>query len=124
MTPLETVKAFLARMEAKEFSEAVKLISPDCEYTNMPIGTVRGPQGVLGVLEPFFAPIEQNEFSLLRTSAEGPVVFVERLDRHRGAHGWWELPVSGIFEVQDGRITLWREYFDIATMQRGMSGTA
>jgi limonene-1,2-epoxide hydrolase len=31
MTPLETVRAFLARMEAKDYGEAVKLVAPDCE---------------------------------------------------------------------------------------------
>jgi limonene-1,2-epoxide hydrolase len=52
------------------------------------------------------------------------VVFVERLDRHRSPHGWWELPVTGVFEVRDGLIAVWREYFDLATMQKGTAGGA
>jgi limonene-1,2-epoxide hydrolase len=32
--------------------------------------------------------------------------------------------VTGVFEVHDGRITIWREYFDMQTMQKGMSGAA
>jgi limonene-1,2-epoxide hydrolase len=124
MTPLETVQAFLAAAERKDFDSATEFVSPDCEYTNLPMGTVRGPQAIRQTLEPFFAPIEVNEFRVLRVAADGPVVFVERLDRHRAAHGWWELPVTGVFEVHGGRITIWREYFDLLTMQKGMSGAA
>jgi limonene-1,2-epoxide hydrolase len=124
MTPLETVRAFLAAAERKDFDAALKFVTPGCEYTNLPMGTVRGPQGIRQTLEPFFAPIEVNEFRVLRVAADGPLVFVERLDRHCAAHGWWELPVTGVFEVHDGRITVWREYFDVQTMEKGMSGAA
>ena len=73
---------------------------------------------LVGHYEPFFAPIRENEFVVLRTAAEGPVVVVERLDRHRLDHGWRELPVVGVFEVHDGRITVWRDYFDAMTAAR------
>jgi limonene-1,2-epoxide hydrolase len=79
------------------------------------IGTVRGHAAVREVLEPFFAPIHENEFVILRRASDGPVVFVERLDRHRLDHGWRELPVVGVMEVHDGKITVWRDYFDLGT---------
>ncbi len=124
MTPVETVKAFLKAMELKDYDAALKLVSSDCEYTNLPMGSVRGPKGIRETLEPFFAPVIENEFRLLRIADKGPVVFVERLDRHRAAHGWFDLPVTGVLEVHDGRITVWREYFDLATVQRGMTPPA
>jgi limonene-1,2-epoxide hydrolase len=46
------------------------------------------------------------------------VVFLERLDRHRLDHGWRELPVNSVFEVRDGLISIWRDYFDLATASR------
>jgi limonene-1,2-epoxide hydrolase len=52
------------------------------------------------------------------------VVFIERLDRHRLASGWIELPVTGVFEVHGGRITMWHDYFDVATIQNQMSAAA
>jgi limonene-1,2-epoxide hydrolase len=124
MTPLEIVKAFLAAAEGKDFAAAVQFVSEACEYTNLPMGTVQGPDGIRQTLEPFFASISQNEFRVLRIAADGPLVFVERLDRHLSAHGWWELPVTGVFEVHNGKITVWREYFDTATMHNGMAGGA
>ncbi len=124
MNPQETVKAFLSAMEKKDYDTALGFVSADCEYTNLPMGTVRGPTAIRGVLEPFFEPILENEFKLLRMAAEGPVVFVERLDRHRVPAGWFELPVTGVLEVRNGLIEVWREYFDLATLQTGLASAS
>ena len=115
-TPMETVKAFMAAMTVLDYDTALTFIAPDCEYDNVPMGKVSGPDGVRAVLEPFFAPTLENEFRILRGVADGPVVFLERLDRHLLATGWVELPVTGVFEVHDGLITLYRDYFDLNTI--------
>ncbi len=116
--PAEVVQAFLTAFEAMDWDAALALLADDVEYTNIPMGSVDGHGGVREVLEPFFAPIHENEFQLLRQAAAGSTVFVERLDRHRLDHGWRELPVVGVFEVVDGRIAVWRDYFDLATAGR------
>ena len=113
--PMKTVEAFLDAFVAMDFDTALTFLADDCEYTNIPMGTVRGHAGVREVLGPFFGPIHENEFVILRTAADGPTVFLERLDRHRLDHGWRELPVNSVFEVHDGRITVWRDYFDLMT---------
>jgi limonene-1,2-epoxide hydrolase len=117
-TPLETVESFLDAFVAMDSDTALDHVAQDCEYTNVGLMTVTGHAGIRDVLEPFFASIHENEFQILRTATDGPVVFLERLDRHRLDHGWRELPVNGVFEVHDGKITVWRDYFDIATMAR------
>ena len=115
-TPVETVKAFNAAMEVKDYDAALKYVSDDCEYTNIPMTTVRGPDGIRGVLEPFFAPTLENKLTVIREAAVGPLVFLERLDRHLLPTGWVELPVTGVYEVHDGLITVYRDYFDLATI--------
>ncbi len=112
----ETVHAFLNAVTAFDYDAAMTLIAEDCAYENMPMGKAIGPAGVRGVLEPFFAPTLENEFLILRELTNGNTVFTERLDRHRLATGWVELPVAGVWEVEDGLITVWREYFDAATI--------
>lgn len=116
-TPIDVVKAFNKAMEIKDYDTALKLVSADCEYTNIPMGTVRGPAGIRSVLEPFFAPTIENKLEILREAAVGPIVFLERLDRHLLPTGWVNLPVTGVYEVHDGLITVYRDYFDLATIQ-------
>ena len=116
MTASETVKAFLDVMMRKEYDKGLALVAPDIEYDNVPIGKVTGPDGVRAVLEPFFAPTVTNEYKVLREFEGEGTVILERLDRHLLESGWVELPVTGIFEVRDGKIALWRDYFDAATL--------
>ena len=116
-TPLEVARQFMADMERLDYDAALKLVSDDVEYINPPpVGAVRGPAGIRAVLEPFFSPTIKNDFVVLREAASGPVVFLERLDRHQLADKWVELPVTAVMEVHDGRITVWRDYFDAATI--------
>jgi limonene-1,2-epoxide hydrolase len=105
-------------MATLDFDTALSYVSDDCEYENLPMpeAKVYGPAGIRAVLEPFFAPTIENEFVVLREAAQGPVVFMERLDRHRMPNGWFELPVTGVMEVHNGRITLWHEYFNLPTI--------
>ena len=120
--PIDVVAAFMGAMEKLDYDAAMTLVSDDCEYVNPdPVGTVHGPDGIRGILEPFFAPTLSNEWVIKTTAEAGPVVFMERVDRHQLAKGWAELPVTGVFEVRDGRITAWRDYFDFATIERGFT---
>ncbi len=41
----------------------------------------------------------------------------ERLDRFLIDGKWSQFSVMGIFELQDGRITHWRDYFDSAQVE-------
>jgi limonene-1,2-epoxide hydrolase len=114
---IEIVRRFLKAMEPLDYVTALALVAPTCVYINPPpIGEVSGPEGIRAVLEPFFSPTLENEFKVLRESATDGIVFMERLDRHRLKDKWVELPVTGVFEVKDGLITYWRDYFDAATI--------
>lgn len=121
LSPTDIVRQFMTLMEPLNYDAALKLISDDCEYTNpAPFGVVRGPAGVRAVLEPFFGPTRENEFRVVRQSASGALVFLERLDRHLFGDTWVELPVTGVYEVHNGLITYWRDYFDVATIMSQM----
>jgi limonene-1,2-epoxide hydrolase len=119
--PEDVVQAFLAAMERMDYDAGLAHVANDVEYINGPNAPRRGHQGIREELEPFFAPIVENRFIVQRQAKAGNVVFIERLDRHRIPQGWFELPVTGVFEVHDGKITWWREYFDRATVVEGMT---
>ena len=124
-TSKQVVTRFLRAMEQSDYASALQLVSPDCDYINPPpFGAVKGPAGIRAVLEPFFAPVLENSFELKRVASDGDTVFVERLDRHRLENKWVELPVTGVFEVRNGLITYWRDYFDITTFMSEWPPTA
>lgn len=111
--PINIVRRFMKDMERLDYDSALTLVSEDCDYLNPPpLPPVKGPAGIRAVLEPFFAPTLSNEFRILRAAADGPVVFMERLDIHHLTGRTVELPVTGVFQVKDGKIVYWRDYFD------------
>ncbi len=118
MSPAETVHAFLVAMEKMNYDAAMQFVSEDITYTNGASDAVKGHEGILNTLVPFFTPLKENDFQILREAANGNTVFLERLDRHLADHGWFELPVNSVFEVEDGKLVYWREYFDAALIQK------
>ena len=46
----------------------------------------------------------------------------ERIDRFKMGERWIELPLAGVFEITNGKISLWRDYFDLPTFQKAMAG--
>jgi limonene-1,2-epoxide hydrolase len=113
-----TVTAFIAAIERRDLDAALELVADDCEYDNVPIGPVHGRDGVRTVLGPVVERSDEIAWPVLRSAVAGPVVFNERLDRFRIGARWVELPVTGVWEVRDGLITVWRDYFDLATYRR------
>ena len=126
--PLATVLEFFRSFEGNDVEEAVKHVSDDLEYVNVPFGfeagTVIGPDGMRAVLVPAFTGVIRNEFIVRTTAVAGDTVFVERLDRHQLPNGWVELPVTGVFTVRDGKITRWRDYFDMNVFATQMAALA
>jgi limonene-1,2-epoxide hydrolase len=57
----------------------------------------------------------------LHVAASGDVVLTERIDHVRDASGktLMSIRVMGAFEVKDGKIVAWRDYFDTAGLAAG-----
>jgi limonene-1,2-epoxide hydrolase len=115
--PVEVVRAFLAALEALDVDAALALTSPDIVYQNVPLPPARGraafEQQIRG-LERYFTGFEAH---IHQIAAAGPTtVLTERTDAL--VRGDWRAAfwVDGTFEVVDGRITVWRDRFDWATV--------
>ena len=46
------------------------------------------------------------------------MVFTERVDRFRIMGKQVALPVAGVFEIRNGKIAAWRDYFDMQTWMK------
>jgi limonene-1,2-epoxide hydrolase len=87
--------------------EIVAYFTDDAVYHNIPVEPVVGPEGIRGVFAMFTTGVERIEFRVLNIVGDGTVVLTERVDKTI------ELPVMGTFEVRDGKIAKWRDYFDL-----------
>lgn len=121
MTPEEVVNEFIARIERADLNGACELVTDDVEYDNVPMGKVYGPDGIKSVLDQLSGTIDNVEWVVHRQCTVGNVVMNERTDRFGKDGHWIDLPVAGFFELRDGRISLWRDYFDMGTLMNGIA---
>lgn len=121
-TPTEVVDEFIRRVVGMDLDGACELVTDDCEYDNVPMGKNHGPQELKAFLEPMVTGLDEVEWTVHRQAATGSVVLNERTDTFRGGGAEMAIPVCGVFELgADGRIALWRDYFDMAVVNEGIT---
>ena len=72
----------------------------------------------------FTTGVESIEFRILNIAADGNTVLTERLDIFVLPNVTIELPVMGTFELRDGKIAKWRDYFDLNQYMTQMAAAA
>ncbi len=112
---IEVVRQFCAEW-GKNHADLDRLLAyftDDAVYHNIPIDPVQGHDAIRAVFEMFAGTAKKIEFRVRNIVADGDIVLTERVDVFVMPNATVELPVSGTFEVRDGKIAAWRDYFDL-----------
>jgi limonene-1,2-epoxide hydrolase len=115
MNPEAVVREFCDAWALRDMDELLTYFAPDAVYHNMPLAPAQGHEAIKGVMELFVPQSDEIEFEILHIASVGDVVLTERIDRFLMGDKRVELPVSGTFEIRDGKIVAWRDYFDLQT---------
>lgn len=111
----QVVERFCAAWARRDIDELLGYFTDDAVYHNIPVDPAEGLDAIRAVIEMFVPPAEAIEFVIHNVASAGDVVFTERTDRFVMNGKTVELPVAGVFEVRDGKIAAWRDYFDLQT---------
>jgi limonene-1,2-epoxide hydrolase len=119
------VERFLFSLQNEDFDTADALLADDVKWQNVGFPTISGRQRIVKLLRSGEGKAG-FEVKFHRIAAEGTSVLTERTDVLVFKALRLQFWVCGVFEVRDGRITLWRDYFDLfdfakATV-RGVAG--
>ena len=112
---LAVVEAFFAAFQALDLDGALALMADDVVYQNVPFPADRGKAAVTRTLKSFSKVMNGFEVRMKNIAANDGVVLTERVDILKGRLLYIDIWVCGTFEVKDGKITLWRDYFDLAS---------
>jgi len=115
---LQLIERFCQAFKRRDPDEIMGFFTDDAVYHNMPLAPVRGKAAMRTVLEMFLKPSQSVEFVILNIAVTGDIVLTERVDKFAMGGRNVELPVAGVFEVKDGKIAAWRDYFDMATWSK------
>ncbi|MCC6786631.1 MAG: nuclear transport factor 2 family protein [Hyphomonadaceae bacterium] len=115
------VRAFIAAWSRLDVEELLSYFAADGVYHNMPIGPIAGHERLRPFIQNFLKGWTATTWDIRAILASGDLVMVERLDRTRVGNKPVDLPCCGVFEMKDGKIQVWRDYFDMATYTRALS---
>jgi len=123
MTPDEIVTAFVKANSGRDIDAICDFLAPDVVYENIGMSTATGIDEVRASIEGFHQMASKMEWEVLRQVADDRQVLNERIDRFwLGDDRQVDIRVAGVFEVRDGKITAWRDYFDTAGVQTQFAG--
>lgn len=123
----DLVQEFCAVWPSMDLDRVMGFFADDAVYTNIPIDPPNeGTEAIRKTIEGFFGMAKKIEFVVHHaTENAAGVVMTERTDRfliakEDGSEKWAEAPVMGVFEIRDGKITAWRDYFDMGMFMSAM----
>lgn len=114
------IREFIAAWSRLDAGELAGFFAEDGVYHNMPARPVSGRENVKAFIDAFAKDWSSTEWDILNIVAHGDVVIAERLDRTRVGDKRIDLPCCGVFEMQGGKIKVWRDYFDLSTYTRAL----
>jgi limonene-1,2-epoxide hydrolase len=117
----EVVDDFIAALVRGDLRSALGMVTDDVEYDNVPLEPVYGPDGIRDLFAQMLPGVDELDWQVHRQVASGDTVFNERTDRFRKGDKWLEIEVAGVFVVRGGSIALWRDYFDMDALRRGLA---
>lgn len=117
---IETARAMFDAWNRQDWDRVIALFAEDGVLHSVMQEPIVGRAAIGERIRALAQGLERIE---LRIKALGVIdgrVFVERVDDFdvNGHHG--EVPVVGILSIVDGQVTEWLEYYDRATLMRGM----
>ena len=109
------IRAFVSSWSELDVDKLVSYFSEDGTYYNVPTQPIKGHENLKNFIAGFIRNWSSTNWEIINLIAKDDVVMVERIDITIVNGKEITLPCLGVFEMQDGKIIEWRDYFDLAT---------
>jgi limonene-1,2-epoxide hydrolase len=113
------VEVLLSSLQAQDADGAAAVLDENLVYQNVGFPTIHGRARAVKL----FRAMEGRlgfEVKIHRIAVNGSSVLTERTDVLQFGRLRLQFWVCGVFEVSGGRITLWRDYFDMWDMSKAL----
>jgi len=122
MSNIQIVKDFIQAWNDRDLEGILNRFTEDAFYHNIPMDPMIGRDAIRAGLEAFVGMVEEVDWEILAIAEDSSGrVLTERIDNFKNSKGTMSLPVMGTFEIENGKIAKWRDYFDMGQFQTEMA---
>ncbi|MEW4467918.1 limonene-1,2-epoxide hydrolase family protein [Parasphingorhabdus sp. JC815] len=107
---------FVESWNRLDYDSIYSAMADDIFYHNIPMEPCNGLTEVKAFLNGAFN-FDGAHWIVHAIATNGNMVLTERTDKFKMAGQWIEIRVMGTFEIENGKIAKWRDYFDLAEFQ-------
>lgn len=118
---IHTVTAMFDALSNRDIDHAISRLDDAIVWHNVGLPKVRGISRVGKFMRMLAEPAYGFEVTIHNIAANGDTVLTERTDVLIWRRLRIEFWVCGTFELRDGKILVWRDYFDNADFFKGLS---
>ena len=114
MPNIDRVKAFIDIIHANDKTAILSFFCDDAIFHNIPMPPATGKVEIWNVLSSVHESCTDIDWVVHHIAESNTgVVLTERSDRYRINGHWVTFKVMGCFEFREGKISYWRDYFDL-----------
>jgi limonene-1,2-epoxide hydrolase len=106
------IREFVAAWERRDTEHIVNAFADDGVYHSVPLTPIVGKEAIRQFVAGFEG-VPAGRLEVHHQVASGNIVMNERTDYITLNGEPVTLPICGVFEIENGRIKAWREYFDL-----------
>jgi limonene-1,2-epoxide hydrolase len=118
----DVVREFCGAIDRKDMAGVESLLDEKVVYHNIGSEPAVGRDATLAAVKFQFDLFDPISFRIRNLAEDGDTVLTERVDEVTANGIMAPVPVMGTFEVKNGRIVQWRDYFDLGLTGKLMSG--
>ncbi len=113
-TNQQIVLNFIQACNSRDIDKMMAMFdNNDCVFHNIPWEPLSGTEAIREFLQNMFDSSSEIDWQIHNIAeAENGTVLTERTDRFKFSGKPMAVPVMGTFDLRDGEITAWRDYFD------------
>jgi limonene-1,2-epoxide hydrolase len=109
----KVVTGLLDAWSRLDFAAAIKLAADSFVYQPDPSAKlIHGKDAVLATWQSYLKFMKSYEYKVLHMLSSGNLVMMERIEWIGTRRGRTEIPIMGVWELNGGKLTAWRDYFD------------
>lgn len=111
------VSDFLHSWGGRDIEKIMSYFAPDAVYHNVPVAPIKGHQAIREIFVAFLDAFDSIALDIVTIAGEEDLVLAERVDRFKLKGKYFELPVNGVFEIKNGKIHRFSDYFDLTSFE-------